>query len=136
MNHVWSLLIAPRAYRCTLMGQMSGAGGTGKQALVNTLKQFITEALGPFTSYPDVSDFESLDAWHLHCMAMNASDNERVLQTVDQYAAILNGDAPERVHPNGIVIRGPWNPALSAVAESNRNRHLTHHSEEESLLQV
>ena len=45
VNHVWNLLIAPRAYHCTLMGQMSGAGGSGKQALTNTLKQFIGEAL-------------------------------------------------------------------------------------------
>lgn len=28
-NHVWKLLIPPRAYRCTLMGQLSGAGGAG-----------------------------------------------------------------------------------------------------------
>ena len=27
-NHVWKLLIDPRAYHCTLMGQMSGAGGS------------------------------------------------------------------------------------------------------------
>ena len=45
VNHVWNLLIPPRAYHCTLMGQMSGAGGSGKRALVNTLKQFIGEAL-------------------------------------------------------------------------------------------
>ena len=109
-NHVWSLLIAPRAYRCTLMGQLSGAGGAGKQALVNTLNQFITEALGPFTSYPEVSDFESLDAWNAHCQAMNADDNEHVLRTVDKYAVILDGSAPKgQQTADGVVVRGPWN---------------------------
>ena len=108
-NHVWNLLMAPRAYRCTLMGQMSGAGGSGKQALVKTLKQFIDEALA-------LSEFEilpldqcgSLEAQFHHMMASWKREEQQVQLLVDKYAAILNGDAPPRVTPDGIVIRGPW----------------------------
>jgi hypothetical protein len=116
VNHVWNLLIPPRAYHCTLMGQMSGAGGAGKQALVNTLKQFIGEALETFEyDYPAVSDFESLEAWHNHCMAMNMTQDERVHLLVAHYAAILNGEPVEQVLPDGTVLRGPWKP-LDPVA--------------------
>ena len=94
-NHVWKLLNPPRAYHCTLMGQLSGAGGSGKQALVKTLKQFITEALatGDYR-YPPASDFETLEAWHNRCMAMNRAQDEQVHLLVDKYAAILSGIAP------------------------------------------
>ena len=94
-NHVWKLLIAPRAYRCTLMGQHSGAGGAGKAALVNTLKQFIAEALETFEyEYPPVAEFENLDAWHHHCTELNVGQEAQVLRIVDKYEAILNGKAP------------------------------------------
>lgn len=95
-KHVWSLLIEPRAYHCTLMGQMSGAGGSGKQALVNTLEQFITEALATFEyKYPPVDDFENPEAWHCHCMEMNSDQDGQVHLLVDEYAAILSGVSPE-----------------------------------------
>lgn len=127
VNHVWNLLIAPRAYRCTLMGQMSGAGGSGKQALTKTLKQFIGEALG--TVLPEIPPLEecggSLEVQFQKVMASWAEDEAHVQATVAKYAAILNGNAPERVHPTGVVIRGPWNLPVSAVAGCNRNRHPT-----------
>src|SRR5918993_4045503 len=95
VNHVWNLLIAPRAYHCTLMGQLSGAGGSGKKALVKTLKQFITEALATFEyKYPPIGDFQNLEAWHDHCMAMNKAQDEQVQLLVAKYAAILSGVAP------------------------------------------
>ena len=94
-NHVWDLLIAPRAYHCTLMGQLSGAGGSGKQALVKTLKQFIGRALATFEyDYPPASEFENLEAWHHQCMAMNMAQDEQVQLLVAEYAAILSGIAP------------------------------------------
>jgi hypothetical protein len=109
VNHVWNLLIPPRAYHCTLMGQMSGAGGSGKRALVNTLKQFIGEALATFEyDYPAVSDFESLEAWHNRCMAMNMSQDEQVQSLVAEYAAILNGEPAKQGEASSSVLRGPW----------------------------
>ena len=110
VNHVWNLLIAPRAYRCTLMGQMSGAGGSGKQALAKTLKQFIGEALETwdFEIPPLVECGGSLEAQYHKLSFSWAQQEEQVQQIVAKYAAILNGNAPERVHPTGIVIRGPW----------------------------
>ena len=127
VNHVWSLLIAPRAYHCTLMGQMSGAAGSGKQALTKTLKQFIGEALETWDfPMPPLEEFGgSLEA-HYHAVSFSwAQQEEQVQQIVAKYAAILNGNTPERVQPNGIVIRGPWNllPA-STEAGCNRNRRL------------
>ena len=109
VNHVWNLLIPPRAYHCTLMGQMSGAGGAGKQALVNTLKQFIGEALATFEyDYPPVCDFENLEAWHNRCMAMNMGQDEQVQLLVDKYVAILNGEPPKQGDASSSVLRGPW----------------------------
>jgi hypothetical protein len=109
VNHVWNLLIAPRAYHCTLMGQMSGAGGSGKQALVKTLKQFIGEALETFEyDYPPVSDFESLEDWHNRCMAMNMGQDQQVQLLVDKYVAILNGEPPKQGEASSSVLRGPW----------------------------
>lgn len=138
VNHVWKLLIAPRAYHCTLMGQMSGAGGTGKQALVKTLRQFIAEALvtGDFPIPPLEECGGSLENQFNELSFSWAQQEQQVQQIVAKYAAILNGNEPERVQPNGIVIRGPWKLAISTVADCNRNRHLTHHSEEESRPQV
>jgi hypothetical protein len=108
-NHVWNLLIAPRGYRCTLMGQMSGAGGSGKQALVKTLKQFIDEALETWDfPIPSLAESGSLEAQFNQVSFSWERQEEQVQVLVDKYAAVLNGDAPPRVTPDGIVIRGPW----------------------------
>ena len=110
VNHVWNLLIPPRAYHCTLIGQMSGAGGSGKRALVNTLKQFIGEALAIDHPKPKLAESESLEAWHNGWMeAMKAEERELHL-LIDKYVAILNGEPVEHRHPNGEVVRGPWKP--------------------------
>src|SRR5215207_2832337 len=100
VNHVWSLLIAPRAYHCTLMGQMSGAGGSGKQALTKTLKQFIAESLETWDfPIPPLEESDSLEAQHGQVMFSWAQQEEQVQLIVAKYAAILNGNEPERVHP-------------------------------------
>ena len=109
VNHVWNLLIAPRAYRCTVMGQMSGAGGSGKQALTRTLKQFIGEALQTWEfEIPPLEECGSLEAQYRQVSFSWAQQEEQVQQIVARYATILNGNAPERTHPDGIVVRGPW----------------------------
>ena len=59
------------------MGQQSGAGGAGKQALVNTLRQFIAEALETFEDNPRCDGPEELEAWHNQCMAMNVAQENR-----------------------------------------------------------
>ena len=107
-NHVWKLLIAPRAYHCTLMGQMSGAGGAGKQALVNTLKQFIGECLAVDHPKPKLAESESLEAWHNGWMeAMKAEERELQL-LIDKYVAILNGEPAKPGEASSSVLRGPW----------------------------
>ena len=109
-NHVWNLLIEPRAYHCTLMGQMSGAGGSGKKALVKTLKQFIGECLAIDHPKPKLAESESLEAWHNGWMEAMKAEERGVQFLVDKYAAILNGEPVEHIHPNGEVVRGPWKP--------------------------
>jgi len=91
VSHVWNSLIAPRAYRCTLMGVHSGAGGAGKAALYNTLKQFIAEALDTLQLIPPIENYENLEAWHNASMATYV-DEERDLQVViAKYETILSG---------------------------------------------
>jgi hypothetical protein len=95
VHHVWNSLCAPRAYRCTLMGVHSGAGGGGKLGLVNTLRHFITEALATIHPIPLRSGYDSLEEWHQAAMA-TYDDDERDLQIVIvRYAAILNGYSSE-----------------------------------------
>ena len=90
-NHVWKLLIEPRAYHCTLMGQLSGAGGAGKRALVNTLKQFIGECLAIDHPKPKLGNMANLEVWHNGWVeAMKAEERELQL-LIDKYVAILNG---------------------------------------------
>ena len=93
-NHVWKLLIAPRAYHCTLMGQMSGAGGAGKQALVNTLRKFIDQALAIDHPKPQLADRGSLEAWHNGWVAAMKAEERELQLLIDKYVAILNGESP------------------------------------------
>ena len=109
-NHVWSLLIAPRAYRCTLMGQMSGAGGSGKQALVKTLNKFIDEALATWDfGIPSLDRCGTLEAQFSQVSFSWARQEDQVQELVTKYAAILNGQAPgQQSKLAGDVVRGPW----------------------------
>ena len=107
VSHVWNSLIAPRAYRCTLMGVHSGAGGAGKAALYNTLKQFIAEALETLQLIPPIENYENLEAWHNASMATYV-DEERDLQLViAKYEKILNGHG-EAQDPGAEILSGPW----------------------------
>ena len=94
-KHVWNLLIEPRAYRCTLMGQLSGAGGTGKRALVNTLKRFITECLAIDHPKPKLGDMANLEAWHNGWMEALQAEERELQVLIDRYSAILSGVNPE-----------------------------------------
>jgi hypothetical protein len=107
-NHVWNLLIAPRAYHCTLMGQLSGAGGAGKQALVNTLRKFIGEGLAIDHPKPKLAESESLEAWHNGWMEAIKAEERELQLLIDKYVAILNGEPIEHIHPDGQLVSGPW----------------------------
>ena len=117
-NHIWSLLIAPRVYRCTLQGQMSGAGGSGKQALVKTLNKFITEALATWDfDIPSLDRCGTLEAQFSQVSFSWAQQEAQVQELVTKYSAILNGEMPgQRPSPVGDVVRGPWKTA-SAPAQ-------------------
>ena len=76
---------------------------------MKTLKQFIGRALATFEyRYPPASDFENLEAWHNHCMAMNKAQDEQVQQLVVEYAAILNGQPPNQRAGKSPLLCGPW----------------------------
>lgn len=87
VNHVWTMLEEPRAYRCTLMGQHSGAGGAGKAALVNTLRQFIDEALATFLPLPKLETFDSLEAWNDSIVADREKEEVDLQEVITRYAA-------------------------------------------------
>ena len=119
VNHVWNLLITPRAYRCTLMGQMSGAGGSGKQALTNTLKQFIGEALDTWEfDIPPLDQCGSLEAQYRQVSFSWARQEEQVQVLVDKYAAILNGQPATHAKPDGKLLRGPWPKQTQSTSRS------------------
>ena len=96
LYNVWNSLCAPRAYRCTLMGVHSGAGGGGKIGLVNTLQQFITEGLATIHPIPSSDLYETLEEWHHAAMATYDDDERDLKLVIARYAAILNGQ-PSKV---------------------------------------
>ena len=95
------------------MGQMSGAGGSGKRALVNTLKQFIGEGARHRSSQnrkladSRASRRGTTAGWR----AMKAEERELQL-LIDKYVAILNGVA------RSSRLRGPASRAVEATRPS------------------
>ena len=89
--HIWDSLAEPRLLRCALIGQASGAGGTGKMALVNMLNKMLTECNLIGTEVPGRSSHPRTDAYHGammdHFSAMAAE--ERAL--CQAYGEILDG---------------------------------------------
>jgi hypothetical protein len=94
VNHVWKWLASPRAYRCTLMGQHSGAGGGGRTALVNTLRQFIHEALSTLKPIPQLAGFAHSDAWNDQIAADRVTEDCALEEVITRYARILQGKSP------------------------------------------
>ena len=99
VNHVWNMLEEPRAYRCTLMGQHSGAGGAGKAALVQTLRQFNDEALATFLPLPKLAGFDSLEAWNESIVADRKHEERALQQVIARYASVLEGQVPCSLSP-------------------------------------
>jgi len=98
VSHVWDRLAEPRGLRCTQMGQLSGVGGEGKQALLLTLQQFLAEALAVNTPLPSRTDYSSLAEWHVAAMGTFAADKTEIDRLCQVYSSILNGspaNAPE-----------------------------------------
>ena len=111
--HVWSTLAPPRAGRCTMMGLMSGAGGTGKTALSLTLQKFLKEMLAVDHPFPSRSAYPSLEAWNENSTAVFAADETDREILIARYEAILDGRSPQLEDPHlsgeaGLVIVGPW----------------------------
>lgn len=94
VNHVWAMLAEPRAYRCTLMGQHSGAGGAGKTALVNTLRQFIGEALATQMPIPKLAGFASMEEWNAQIAADHEAEARALEDVIARYACVLEGKCP------------------------------------------
>jgi hypothetical protein len=94
VNHVWNMLEEPRAYRCTLMGQHSGAGGAGKTALVNTLRQFIGKALATLKPIPKLAQFDSMEEWNEQIAADRITEVAALNEVIDRYALVLEGKSP------------------------------------------
>lgn len=111
VSHVWASLAEPREARCTLMGVMSGTGGTGKKALVLTLQKLLDQALAIDNPIPDASAYDSLDEWHEASMAAFAAEEQQLRELCARYSAILDGAAAasEACEAQmGSVIEGPW----------------------------
>ena len=111
--HVWATLAPPRAGRCTMMGLMSGAGGTGKTALSLTLQKFLKEMLAVDHQFPAAGDYPSLAAWNEDAAGVFASDEADREKLINRYEAILDGRPPQLEDPGstkepGLVIVGPW----------------------------
>lgn len=98
--HVWDSLEEPRAYRCTLMGAASGAGGSGKAALMKTLRQFIDEALAADIPLPSRADYGSMDDWHQAASASFVGSDADINLLVERYSAVLNGQRPVAGQPS------------------------------------
>jgi hypothetical protein len=92
------------------MGQMSGAGGSGKQALVKTLNKFIDEALATWDfDIPSLDRCGTLKEQFGEVSFSWAQQEEQVQELVTTYAAILNGEMPGGQRASvGEVVRGPW----------------------------
>lgn len=91
-THVWDSLAQPRKARGTAMGQASGAGGTGKTAVILTLRKFVGECLASVEPIPERDRYPTLEAWHLASMRSFQQDEHRVRSLCAVYAGILNGD--------------------------------------------
>lgn len=93
--HVWDSLAEPRKDRCTLMGQLSSAGGIGKQALRRTLQQFLADGMKLHESFPSREDYLSFDEWHEAVIGSFAILDEGLFALVANYALILDGQPPQ-----------------------------------------
>ena len=107
--HVWSTLAPPRAARCTMMGLMSGTGGTGKAALSLTLQKFLKEMLSVDHPFPSRSDYASLDAWNEDATAVFGADEAHREVLINSYESILDGRVEDQVDEGRCkVLVGPW----------------------------
>jgi len=93
--HVWDSLAEPRKDRCTLMGQLSSAGGAGKQALRRTLQQFLLDGMKLHESFPSRDDYLSIDEWHEAVIGSFAILDEGLFALAANYALILDGQQPQ-----------------------------------------
>lgn len=91
VSHIWDSLAEPRELRCTLIGQASGAGGTGKMALVNMLNQMLAECNQIGTVMPDKARSRGPDDHHAAVMDHFSTMAEQERALCMAYGAILDG---------------------------------------------
>ena len=122
---VYDLLLPPKKLHCATLAKLAGVEGSGKLAILNVLRSFMDEWIGPpMQSLPPISDFDTMDDWNAHVHAGWASENARERWVVKKYAAILNGDVigQERrlADELGQLLQGPWRVPQSAEARPCR----------------
>lgn len=101
VSHIWESLAEPRAARCTAMGLASGAGGTGKVALVLMLQKMLAESLEIGAMLPGKDGFDSPDAWHHAVMHHFTSSQEQERALCRYYATLLDGGSATPFTPDG-----------------------------------
>ena len=124
-SRVYDLLLQPKKFHCAAMAKLAGVPGSGKVAILNVLRAYMDEWVGPpMQSLPPISDFDTMDDWNAHVHAGWASENARERWVVKKYAAILNGEVIGHERPPadelGQLLQGPWRVPQSAEARSCR----------------
>ena len=112
VNHIWSQLRPPKAYRCTLMGLAAGTGGSGKKALTPFLRRALRDALDDDLPQPWGEHYADIDAFHDAAMAYFAASQNRYETMIEKYASLMNGEIPH-VTDGAEVIQGPWKQPLA-----------------------
>jgi hypothetical protein len=91
VSHIWDSLAEPREWRCALIGQACGAGGTGKMALVNMLNQMLAECNLIGTVVPDKASHAGPDRYHGAMMDHFSTMAEQERALCHAYGEILDG---------------------------------------------
>ena len=91
VSHIWDSLAEPRELRCALIGQASGAGGTGKLALVQMLGQMLEQCSEIGAVLPDKAGYDGPEAYHQAVMNHWTVSYEQERALCKAYGDILDG---------------------------------------------
>lgn len=90
---VYDLLEEPKEYRCALIAQGAGVTGSGKIAILNTLRAFLDEWLMQ-PALPSPGSMGALRDWHRAAMQVWTSEQGREKWVIWKFATALNGELP------------------------------------------